>query len=72
MINWLTYINEETIYINLGTWISLGDIQINYGLLLDSLSMVVMVPVGIVTLAVLFYAIDYMRFDPNRNRFILY
>nr|YP_008475014.1 NADH dehydrogenase subunit 5 [Clavispora lusitaniae]AGS44290.1 NADH dehydrogenase subunit 5 [Clavispora lusitaniae] len=71
MINWLTYINEETIYINLGTWISLGDIQINYGLLLDSLSMVVMVPVGIVTLAVLFYAIDYMRFDPNRNRFYI-
>lgn len=71
MLNWLTYINEETIYINLGTWISLGDIQINYGLLLDSLSMVVMVPVGIVTLAVLFYAIDYMRFDPNRNRFYI-
>lgn len=71
MLNWLTYINEETVYINLGTWISLGDIQINYGLLLDSLSMVVMVPVGIVTLAVLFYAIDYMRFDPNRNRFYI-
>jgi len=33
--------------------------------------MVVMVPVGIVTLAVLFYAIDYMRFDPNRNRFYI-
>ncbi|GGQ39063.1 hypothetical protein GCM10010275_72520 [Streptomyces litmocidini] len=31
--------------------------------------MTVMVPVGIVTLAVLFYAIDYMRHDPNRNRF---
>lgn len=71
MFNWLTYIYEETVYINLGTWISLGDIQINYGLLLDSLSMVVMVPVGIVTLAVLFYAIDYMRYDPNRNRFYI-
>lgn len=71
MFNWLTYIYEETVYINLGTWISLGDIQINYGLLLDSLSMIVMVPVGIVTLAVLFYAIDYMRYDPNRNRFYI-
>ena len=66
---WLTYFYEESVYINLGTWLSLGDIQINYGLLLDSLSMTVMVPVGIVTLAVLFYAIDYMRHDPNRNRF---
>jgi NADH:ubiquinone oxidoreductase subunit 5 (subunit L)/multisubunit Na+/H+ antiporter MnhA subunit len=33
--------------------------------------MVVMVPVGIVTLLVLFYAIDYMKDDPNRNRFLM-
>jgi NADH:ubiquinone oxidoreductase subunit 5 (subunit L)/multisubunit Na+/H+ antiporter MnhA subunit len=33
--------------------------------------MVVMVPVGIVTLAVLIYALDYMRHDPNRNRFYI-
>ena len=68
---WLTYFFEEPIYINFGTWISLGDININYGILLDSLSMVVMVPVGIVTLAVLIYALDYMRHDPNRNRFYI-
>jgi NADH-ubiquinone oxidoreductase chain 5 len=70
-MSWLTYIYEESININLGTWIAVGDIQINYGLLLDSLSMVVMVPVGIVTLSVLFYAIDYMSHDPNRNRFYI-
>lgn len=69
MFNYLTYIFEETIHINLGSWISLGNININYGILLDPLSMVVMVPVGLVTMAVLFYAIDYMRYDPNRNRF---
>jgi NADH:ubiquinone oxidoreductase subunit 5 (subunit L)/multisubunit Na+/H+ antiporter MnhA subunit len=33
--------------------------------------MTVMVPVGIVTLCVLFYALDYMRHDPNRNRFYI-
>jgi NADH:ubiquinone oxidoreductase subunit 5 (subunit L)/multisubunit Na+/H+ antiporter MnhA subunit len=33
--------------------------------------MVVIVPVGIVTLLVLFYAIDYMKDDPNRNRFLM-
>lgn len=69
LLNWLTFIYEETIHINLFTWISIGNLQINYGLLLDALSMTVMVPVGIVTMAVLYYAIDYMRFDPNRNRF---
>ena len=33
--------------------------------------MTVMVPVGIVTMAVLIYAIDYMRYDPNKNRFFI-
>nr|YP_009922194.1 Nad5 [Metschnikowia aberdeeniae]QMS50763.1 Nad5 [Metschnikowia aberdeeniae] len=71
MFNFLTYMFEETIHINLGSWMSLGNININYGILLDPLSMVVMVPVGLVTMAVLFYAMDYMRFDPNRNRFYM-
>ena len=33
--------------------------------------MTVIVPVGIVSLAVIFYAIDYMRSDPNRNTFYI-
>lgn len=70
-MSWLTFFYEEPVLIHLGTWISVGDIQINYGLLLDSLSMTVMVPVGIVTLCVLFYALDYMKHDPNRNRFYI-
>lgn len=70
-MNWLTYIFEEPIHINLGTWLLIGDIHINYGLIFDSLSMTVIVPVGIVSLAVIFYAIDYMRNDPNRNTFYI-
>lgn len=70
-MNFLKYFYEEPVSIHLGTWVSVGDIQINYGLLLDSLSMTVLVPVGIVTLLVIFYALDYMRHDPNRNRFYI-
>lgn len=70
-MSWLTFFYEEPVHIHLGSWISVGDLQINYGLLLDSLSMTVMVPVGIVTLCVLFYALDYMKHDPNRNRFYI-
>nr|WAJ48507.1 Nad5 [Metschnikowia sp. MTCC 13085] len=69
MFNFLTYMYEETMHMNLGSWMSLGNMNMNYGILLDPLSMVVMVPVGLVTMAVLFYAMDYMRYDPNRNRF---
>lgn len=65
------FIYEEPVLIHLGSWISLGNLDINYGILLDSLSMSVMVPVGIVTLCVLYYALDYMAHDPNRNRFYI-
>ena len=65
------YFYEEPVFIHLGSWVSLGNLDINYGILLDSLSMSVMVPVGIVTLCVLFYAVDYMAHDPNRNRFYI-
>lgn len=71
IFNYLYFIYEESTLINLGTWLTIGNLDIKYGLLLDSLSLSVMVPVGIVTLCVLFYAIEYMSHDPNRNRFYI-
>nr|YP_009935169.1 Nad5 [Metschnikowia caudata]QNS23038.1 Nad5 [Metschnikowia caudata]QNS23061.1 Nad5 [Metschnikowia caudata] len=71
MFNYLTYFFEESIHMHLGSWMSMGNMNMNYGMLLDSLSMVVMVPVGMVTMAVTFYAMDYMKYDPNRNRFYM-
>lgn len=71
MLHLLHYIYEENIYVNLGTWLHIGNLHINYGLILDSLAMTVIVPVGIVTLLVLYYAIDYMRYDINRNNFYI-
>lgn len=32
----------------------------------------VIVPVGLVTICVLIYSLDYMKFDPNRNRFYIF
>nr|YP_009935152.1 Nad5 [Metschnikowia drosophilae]QNS23008.1 Nad5 [Metschnikowia drosophilae] len=71
MFNYLFYMYEESVLINMCNWFTMGSLKVDYALLLDSLSMTVMVPVGIVTMAVLFYAMDYMRFDPNRNRFYI-
>lgn len=31
--------------------------------------MTVLVSVGVVTILVLIYALDYMKYDPNRNQF---
>nr|QMJ95732.1 Nad5 [Metschnikowia mauinuiana] len=70
-MNFLTFMYEETMHMNLGSWMSLGNMNMNYGILLDPLSMMVMMPVGIVSMAVTFYAMDYMKYDPNRNRFYM-
>lgn len=71
MFNYLIYFYEESISYTFCNWLNIGHLQINYGFLFDSLSMIVLVPVGIVTILVLFYAIDYMRYDINRNRFYI-
>ena len=49
----LYYIYEEPVTIHVGTWISLCDMVMPFGLSLDSLAMTVIVPVGIITLCVL-------------------
>ncbi|YP_008475022.1 NADH dehydrogenase subunit 5 (mitochondrion) [Candida oxycetoniae] len=71
MLNYIYYIWEEPVYITLGNWFNVGDICVPYGLSLDSLALTVIIPVGIVTIAVLIYAIEYMSHDPNRNVFLI-
>ncbi|YP_008474905.1 NADH dehydrogenase subunit 5 (mitochondrion) [Candida pseudojiufengensis] len=71
MFQYFYYIWEEPIRIHIGDWVNIGDINISYGIILDSLSMTVMVPVGIVTMCVLLYAIEYMSHDPKRNTFLI-
>nr|YP_008475181.1 NADH dehydrogenase subunit 5 [Candida labiduridarum]AGS44480.1 NADH dehydrogenase subunit 5 [Candida labiduridarum] len=70
-MNFLKYNHEESIWIDLGNWLNIGDINISYDLSLDELSMTVLVPVYIVTLSVLMYAIYYMAHDPKRNIFLI-
>nr|YP_009918691.1 Nad5 [Metschnikowia arizonensis]QMJ95748.1 Nad5 [Metschnikowia arizonensis]QMJ95760.1 Nad5 [Metschnikowia arizonensis] len=69
MLNYLYYMYEEPMLINLGSWMTLGNMDMKYGLMIDQLSMVVIVPVGLVSMLVLMYSLDYMKLDPNRNRF---
>nr|YP_008578734.1 NADH dehydrogenase subunit 5 [Candida prachuapensis]AGW07365.1 NADH dehydrogenase subunit 5 [Candida prachuapensis] len=71
MLAYFMYQYETTIYINIGNWLNMGDLNMPYGLALDNLAMTVLVPVGIITLCVLLYAMAYMAHDPNRNRFYI-
>uniref|UniRef100_E3VW16 NADH-ubiquinone oxidoreductase chain 5 n=1 Tax=[Candida] alai TaxID=434040 RepID=E3VW16_9ASCO len=58
-------------YTILNNWINIININIDYSFIYDGLSTIVIVPVGIITLCVLFYAQDYMKYDPNRNIFYI-
>nr|SBT62525.1 Nad5p [Candida orthopsilosis]SBT62541.1 Nad5p [Candida orthopsilosis]SBT62556.1 Nad5p [Candida orthopsilosis]SBT62572.1 Nad5p [Candida orthopsilosis]SBT62588.1 Nad5p [Candida orthopsilosis] len=71
MFQYFYYIWEEPISMSTGNWLNMGDIMIPYGLSTDSLAMTVMMPVGIVTLCVTLYAMEYMSHDPNRNTFYI-
>jgi NADH:ubiquinone oxidoreductase subunit 5 (subunit L)/multisubunit Na+/H+ antiporter MnhA subunit len=59
-------------YLTLGTWINCGLIVINWGFIFDTLSVSMLFMVGIVSGAVHFYSVGYMKEDPSVVRFISY
>ncbi len=54
------------------TWISVGDFQVNFGLMFDHLSAVMCLTVTLVGLLIHIYATGYMAHDPGYARFFTY
>ena len=54
------------------TWVSAAGIQVNFGLLLDPLSVSVLSMVAVVGLLIHVYAVGYMQHDAAFSRFFLY
>ncbi len=54
------------------TWITSGDFQVYWALRVDTLSVVMMCVINIVSTCVHVYSIGYMSHDPNRARFMSY
>ena len=61
---------EENIVI--ATWISSGSLDVNWSMLIDPLSAVMLVVVTSVSALVHIYSIGYMSHDPNKPRFMCY
>ena len=59
-------------YWTLSTWVNCGLLIINWGFIFDSLSVCMLFMVGIVSGAVHFYSVGYMREDPSLARFVSY
>ena len=61
---------EENIVI--ATWISSGSLDVNWSMLIDPLSAVMLVVVTSVSALVHIYSIGYMSHDPHKPRFMAY
>jgi proton-translocating NADH-quinone oxidoreductase chain L len=59
-------------YLTLGTWVNCGLIVINWGFIFDTLSVSMLLMVGLVSGSVHFYSLGYMKEDPALVRFISY
>ena len=61
---------EENIVI--ATWINSGSLDVNWSMLIDPLSAVMLVVVTSVSSLVHIYSIGYMSHDPHKPRFMAY
>ncbi|MCF6301185.1 MAG: NADH-quinone oxidoreductase subunit L [Proteobacteria bacterium] len=70
----LQFINGDTSTFNenIYTWMVTGDISMNVGFLVDSLTAIMMSVVTFVSLMVHIYTIGYMKEDPGYQRFFSY
>ena len=53
-------------------WISLSDLSIDFGMLVDSTSMIMLVAVSLVSFLVHIFSIEYMRGDQRYSRYFAY
>jgi len=65
-------LSNSGIRINLSQWISSEILLINWGILIDSLSISMIVTVLIISASVHIYSIGYMEQDPHNPRFFSY
>lgn len=72
LIFWELGLQEQTYQVPLFTWIKVDLFEVCWGLHVDSLSIVMLAVVTIVSLMVHIYSIAYMKGDPGMSRFMAY
>jgi NADH-ubiquinone oxidoreductase chain 5 len=62
-------LNNSNITILLGTWVNSANININWEILFDSLTVSMIIPVMVISTCVQIYSLEYLRSDPHICRF---
>ena len=65
-------VNQYVSNIVIATWINSGSLDVNWSMLIDPLSAVMLVVVTSVSSLVHIYSIGYMSHDPHKSRFMAY
>lgn len=58
--------------ISLGSWISVGDLNIDWSFLFDSLTSLMFIVVTFISFMVHLFSLDYMKYDAHKIRFFSY
>ena len=69
---WKICVCSNVEYFLLGTWINCGLFIVNWGFIFDTISISMLIMVGVVSGLVHYYAIGYMKTDPSLLRFMSY
>ena len=64
--------SDENIYVHLWTWFESGSLKLDFGLMFDSLSAIMLVLITTVSALVHLYSTEYMAGDPHVARFMSY
>ncbi len=69
----LIFVGEnEFLHVNMFNWMNVGNLDISFGFIVDRISVIMMVTVGVVSTIVHVYSIYYMGHDESFNRFFSY
>ena len=76
-LSWVAFLSVgighgESQTVNILTWLSSGDLEINWSIRVDTLTVVMLVVVNTISALVHIYSIGYMHADPHRSRFFAY
>ncbi len=60
-------LNGSPVHIILGNWINYGNIQIEWNVLFDSLTVTMYLPIVIISFFIQVYSLEYLGLDPQKN-----
>src|SRR3978361_1527444 len=76
LLSWVAFFHvgfgEGATRVQIANWMTVGNLQIDWALRIDTLTVVMLVVVNTVSTLVHVYSIGYMHEDPHRQRFFAY